>query len=336
MLFNFLLRIKKSGYKFVFWEIYWTVRYLTLVKSFNFFKILIQDKIDKPSVVSGFPIKLTVDPSANCVLRCPLCPTGQADKGRKRGEMQYLNFEKLINEVGRYLFEIDLFNWGEPFLNKDIFKMINLCHARNIITRLSSNLNFFPEGYEKNLVESKLNHLVVSLDGTTQETYENYRAGGSIEKVLDGVKKIRKEREKQKTRSPFLTWQFIVFDHNRHEIEQAKKLVKKWGFDRIVFIENRGDMGKELFVKKNKQKKFNCSFLWSQSVVNWDGSVSPCCLYYNEKYDFGNAFKEGFKTIWNNGKYKEARELVSLRKIYKSNVICLICIKSDFLAQNEK
>ena len=327
---SFFDQIKKSGLKFIFWEFYWLFKFLTLKKLANLLKILIQDKFIEPAKVNGFPTKLTVDPSTNCILHCPLCPTGQNNKGRSRGEMKFFNFKKLIDEVGGYLLEIDLFNWGEPFLNQDIFKMISLCHERRIISRLSSNLNYFPDGYEKKLMESKLNHLVVSLDGITKETYGVYRVGGSIEKVLRTVKKIKKEKEKQNSKFPFITWQFIVFDHNKHEIPQAKKLVKKWGFGRIVFIENRGDMGKELFTNKNAKKKFNCNFLWSQSVVNWDGSVSPCCLYYDQKYDFGNAFKEGFGNVWNNEKYQLARKLMSKGKPIDKGIICWNCIKNNF------
>ncbi len=299
----------------------------------NFLKIYFQDKYTKPAEVKGFPVKLTVDPSANCVLYCPLCPTGQADKGRKRGEMDFFDFKKLIDEVGQYLFEIDLFNWGEPFLNKDIFKMIFLCYERKIITRLSSNLNYFPHGFEKKLVEGRLNHLVVSLDGTSQESYEKYRVNGSIKKVLEAVERIKKEKNRQNSKLPFITWQFIVFGHNKHEMKQAKDLVKKWGFDRIVFIENRGDMGKELFYKKNESSKKTCNFLWNQSVVNWDGSVSPCCLYYDEKYDFGNVFKDGFEAVWNNDNYQKARGIIKLEKAVDSrgkNLVCFNCLKRGF------
>lgn len=328
----FFNKIKKSGLKFLFWEAFWLLKLLTLKKLVNLLKIFFQEKFTRPAKVDGFPIKLTIDPSANCVLRCPLCPTGQTDKGRKRGEMGFPEFKKLINEVGQYLLEIDLFNWGEPFLNRDIFKIISLCYERKIITRLSSNLNYFPKGYGKKVVESKLCHLVVSLDGVTQETYGKYRVGGSIKKVLETIEMINDEKEREHSSFPFLTWQFIVFEHNKHEMERARKLVKKWGFDRIVFIENRGDMGKELF-EKDKKKNTTCNFLWNQSVVNWNGSVSPCCLYYDEKYDFGNAFKEGFSTIWNNEKYQKARKLIKSKKItdkIDNNIICASCVKNGF------
>ena len=116
-----------------------------------------------------------------------------------------------------------------------------------------------------------------------------------------------------------------------NEYAKSIELYKKWGFDRIIFQRDRGDMGKELF--KNSPKKTvgkTCNFLWHQSVVNWNGSVSPCCLYYNEKYDFGNAFEEGFSNVWNNEKYQTARKMVISKKAMDKNIICFNCLKNGF------
>lgn len=348
--------LRKTTMKFLIWELYWTAKFITPKKLINFLKITYQDHFYRTASVDGFPLKLTVDLTANCNLHCPLCPTGQGDRSRRRGNLDFKNFQLLLDEVGDYLFEIDLFNWGEPFLNKEVFKMISYARGKRIKTRISSNLNFFPIGYEKELIRSKLHHLVVSLDGITQKTYAKYRVGGSLEKVLDGVKRINQEKRKQKSKFPFITWQYLVMSHNEHEIDEAKKLVKQWGFDRIVFQRNRGDMGEELFEndkekiekhgqwipkesmetnfdlenKVRKAKPTTCNFLWNQSIVNWNGSVSPCCLYYDEKYDFGNAFKEGFSKVWNNEKYQEARKLVMERKSKDKDLICWNCIKNGF------
>ncbi|RJR24502.1 hypothetical protein C4578_02685 [Candidatus Microgenomates bacterium] len=320
---------RKATAKFIFWELYWTVRFLSLKKFLNLILIFYQDHLRRSFEVRGFPVKLTIDPTANCNLHCPLCPTGQGNKGRKKGLMKLTDFKKIIDETGDFLLEVDLFNWGEPLLNKEVFKMISYTHKKKIKARISSNLNFFPSGFEKELVKSKLHHLVVSLDGISQETYSQYRVGGSLPKVLDSVKKIALEKKRQSSPFPFITWQFIVMKHNEHEVKEAKKLVKEWGFDRIVFQRNRGDMGKELFKKAKKQLK-TCHFLWNQSVINWNGSVSPCCLYYDEKYDFGNAFNDGFAEVWNNQRYKEARRLVTEKKCNDKNLICWNCIKNGF------
>jgi radical SAM protein with 4Fe4S-binding SPASM domain len=117
----------------------------------------------------------------------------------------------------------------------------------------------------------------------------------------------------------------------------------------------RTDMGKEIFekvedsidrdkgwipespkysafdlVKKEKKKLTSCKQLWVTAVVNWDGSVLPCCAVYGERYAFGNIFKEPFTKIWNNQKYQMARKEVR-NKIEESPTICHSCKENGFL-----
>lgn len=329
---SLIARIKRATLKFLLWEGYWTFRFVSLKKASNLLQLNFEKKISRSKVLSAFPTKLTIDPTDICQLHCPLCPTGQGNPARLRGAMNFDNFRKLIDEVGQYLFEIDLFNWGEPFLNKDIFKIIEYVARNNVKTRVSSNLNYFPSGFEKELVASRLHHLVVSLDGTTQESYGQYRVGGSLVNVVAAVSRIAEEKKRQKSPFPFLTWQFIVMRHNETEIEAAKKLVKKWGFDRIVFARNRGDMGRELF-ESNRSKEYKattCYRPWQEAVVNWNGSVSPCCLFYDEHFDFGNVFTDGFKSVWNNEKYRQARGLIKSGKAEDKTLVCWQCLRNGF------
>lgn len=340
-------RIKRTTFKFLGWEIYWTLRFMSFRKAANVLIIYFEKYLTRPDISTAFPPKLTVDPTAHCQLHCPLCPTGQGNPARLRGSMTFDNFQKLLDEAGGYLLEIDLFNWGEPFLNNDIFKILAYAHQKKVKVRVSSNLNHFPEGYERELVQSKPHHLVVSLDGTTQATYEKYRVGGSIDLVRNAVSRIAEEKRRTRSPFPFITWQFIVMRHNEHEVEEAKNLVHTWGFDRLVFAKNRGDMGQELFetdrtkVEKHGEwlpqaspgktfKAVTCRRPWQESVVNWNGSVSPCCLFYDEKYDFGNAFKDGFTAVWNNKKYRAARRLIKTGQSEDKNLVCWNCIWNGF------
>ena len=86
----------------------------------NFALINLQGKL-KTSYVFGYPLSLILDPCSKCVLHCPICPTGIGDNSRSRGLMKYGDFYKLMGEIGDYLLQIDLVNWGEPLLNDRIF-----------------------------------------------------------------------------------------------------------------------------------------------------------------------------------------------------------------------
>src|SRR3989338_6272419 len=141
----------------------------------------------KKSVVNSYPCRLIIDPVNICVLKCPLCPTGKGEKGRTLGSMKLEDFKKIIDEVGDYIYEVDLYNWGESLLNKDIWKMIKYCKKKRIVVKISSNMNYWREDFAEQVVNSGLDTLIVSCDGTDQESYEKYRVGGDFEKVMHHV-----------------------------------------------------------------------------------------------------------------------------------------------------
>jgi len=110
-------------------------------KLVNLLAIEIQRKLRRKKVI-GYPYILILDPGNICNLRCPLCPTGTKEKGMNRQLLKFDLFVKIIDRLYPYVYEVALHNWGEPFLNLDIFKMIAYCKQKNIGTNLSTNLNF--------------------------------------------------------------------------------------------------------------------------------------------------------------------------------------------------
>src|SRR5512134_2551236 len=78
----------------------------------------------------SYPIKLTVEPSNLCNLRCPACFTGDGQVGRKSGAMPLPIYRKLLAEIGDYLFQIEFTNWGEPLLSKDFCTMVTEASRR--------------------------------------------------------------------------------------------------------------------------------------------------------------------------------------------------------------
>ncbi len=81
--------------------------------------------------------------------------------------------------------------------------------------------------------------------------------------------------------------------------------------------------------KEAKHKKNFCSLPWKETVINWDGSVLPCCSVHEGKHTFGNAFEEGFKAVWNGEAYIAARKEMAQRK-NKRNTVCHICKAHGF------
>ncbi len=153
------------------------LRYLTPKKSINYLKYL-QDMKNRKVVTSSYPPDITFQASAYCNTNCRLCPVGLGIKGPPKGFLSLENFKKVIDEMKDVLIKITFADWGEPFLNPDIFDMIKYAEKNKVITHALTNLHHFNnEDDLRKISASGLSFLSVSLHGITQETYELYQPG---------------------------------------------------------------------------------------------------------------------------------------------------------------
>lgn len=270
--------------------------------------------------------------------------------------MSFENFKKIVDELAPWLYEMDLNNWGEPFLNKNLIRMVEYCHRKRMRTSINTNLNVkLSENEAEDLVKSGLDVLYVSIDGVSQKTYEQYRKGGDLGTVWNNIQLVTQKKKTLGRQKPRVIWQFLVSSKNEHEMPKLEEVRKKLGVDELTIGFLRSDMGKEIFTKdrdkieslkkwlpendslsrydygkkERRLKKEYCHFLWFVSVINWNGSVSPCCANYVEKLDFGNVFDDSFKSVWNNEKYVAARKAVASRK--PKGTVCDNCLKTGFI-----
>jgi radical SAM protein with 4Fe4S-binding SPASM domain len=280
--------------------------------------------------VLGMPITLMLEPTDICNLKCPLCPTGAGLLGRKKAIMKFDDFKGIIDELGPYIIHLRLWNWGEPLINKEIYKMIEYAKKFDIFVNTSTNSFFLTEENASKLVKSGLDELIVSLDGASEETYKRYRKQGSFSKAISAMKKLVLEKRRLRSKTPIIKMQFIVMRHNEHEVEKAINLARSIGVDEI-FFKTVGMMDTSVYepieqylplnpkfrrynLKEGKAKARQvtnfCEYLWDETTINVDGSVVPCCRDSHNSYVFGNIFREKFRDIWNNEKYVSFRKQV--------------------------
>jgi len=299
-----------------------------------------------------YPSKISIESGNLCNLRCPLCPTGQQDKSAKKGFISFDIFKKVVDEIGLHLTLIRLYNWGEPMLNKDLLRMVNYAKERGIDIKISTNLSVeMKDDQIAALLKAGLGKIYISCNGASSESYLKYHVGGDFNLVMDNMKRLVQKKTEIPGCHTKLVWLFHVFKHNEHEIAAAKELAKKIGI-KIKISKMRPDMGKEVFettqralerdwawipdnpaytVASTKQKKrIGCMLPWTETMINWDGSVLPCCAVYSEKYAFGNILENSFEQIWNNEMYIAARkEILGIKN--DRQTICHICKRSGYL-----
>lgn len=263
------------------------------------------------------PYKVTIDPGNFCNLRCPGCHTGiKHPEMIQPGFMKYDDFKMVFGQVQPYAISVALYNWGEPFLNKSIFDMIEHCTSKGVGTTLHSNFNVFSEEMARKAVESGLTHIYMSIDGASQEAYAKYRVRGNLDQVMENLRVLLETRKKYKSKFPIVTWKFLEFTHNAHEKEEARRRARELGVDafeafvgrpKLTDIYDEAEMYRASGFKNPKKEK--CPSLWSSIYINSDGSVLPCSLAYRESEVYGNLLREELRDVWNNEKYVESRKI---------------------------
>src|SRR4030095_11772150 len=136
----------------------------------------------------GYPISISFEPTTSCNLRCPECPSGLRSFTRPTGMLTKTFFEQTIDEIHKDLFYLVFYFQGEPYLNPDFLNMVEYASSKRIYTATSTNAHYLNTEKARQTVESGLDRLIISIDGTTQEVYQQYRVGGKLDKVIDGAK----------------------------------------------------------------------------------------------------------------------------------------------------
>jgi radical SAM protein with 4Fe4S-binding SPASM domain len=286
-------------------------------------------KLAGKPIVFGFPVSLSIEPTTSCNLRCPECPSGLRSFTRETGMLEEKLFKKVIDEVHDRIYYLLFYFQGEPFLNPGFLEMVRYSASKKIYTATSTNGHFLDDETARETVESGLDRLIISIDGTTQETYEKYRIGGRLDKVIEGAQNIIAWKKKLKSSTPQVVFQFLVVKPNQHQIADAKKLAKQTGVDRIVFktaqiydykngsnlIPTITEYSRYRIKKDNtyeiKNELLNhCWRLWHSAVITWDGQLLPCCFDKDANYKMGNLRKEDFKPVWKGNDYMNFRKSV--------------------------
>lgn len=283
----------------------------------------------------GLPMSISFEPTTSCNLRCPECPSGLRAFTRPTGMLEQSFFRQTIDEVYKDILYLIFYFQGEPFLNKNFLDMVQYASAKGIYTATSTNAHYLNDDVAKRTVESGLDRLIISIDGTTQEVYEQYRRGGKLHKVIEGAKNIVKWKRELKSKTPFVFFQFLVVRPNEHQVDEIKRIAKEVGVDEVRYktaqvYDYENDPNQLIpinekysrytkdkignYISKNKFAN-HCWKLWQANVITWDGLVVPCCFDKDATHQLGDLKNQSFREIWHNGRYKKfRRELMTSRK----------------------
>lgn len=303
-------------------------------------------RVTRRPIIKGMPISISIEPTTSCNLRCPECPSGLRSFTRPTGMLDPKLYAKIIDELAPTLTYLTFYFQGEPYLNPAFLDMVAYASSRGIYTATSTNAHYLNEEMAMRTVRSGLDRLIISIDGTTQEAYESYRVGGSLEKVLAGARNVVAIKKQLKSRTPHVIFQFLVVGPNEHQIPELYNLAKETEVDQVVLktaqIYNHKE-GSHLIPQADRYSRYqrksdgtwaiknqlsdHCWKMWHSCVVTWNGAVVPCCFDKDAHFVFGDLRDSRFSDVWQSEAYNRFR--MSLLRSRKDIEMCRNCTEGS-------
>ncbi|MBL0026255.1 MAG: SPASM domain-containing protein [Saprospiraceae bacterium] len=326
-------------------DIYIFLKKLTFRKAINALKLYTSfyiTKLFKKPVQWGVPMTISIEPTTACNLRCPECPSGLRSFSRETGNLKEDFFRKTIGDMHRELIYLIFYFQGEPYINPKFLEMVKYASGKGIYTITSTNGHFLDDDNARKTIESGLSRMIISVDGTTQEVYENYRKGGDLNTVLQGARNIVKWKKHLNSRTPHLIFQFLVVKPNEHQIPEIFKLAQEIGIDEVKLKTAQiydYKYGHELIPTLSTYSRYilnsdgtyrlknrllnHCWKLWHACVITWDGMIVPCCFDKDALHNLGDLKNNSFRAIWQGKDYYNFR--TSLLQGRNNIEICTNC-----------
>lgn len=298
-----------------------------------------------PLVRNARPRSVVIEATSHCQLRCPSCPTAQraTDKALGRGYLSPAMLTRILDS-GRNLRQIELSNWGEAFLNPKLLEILRIANERGVDVTISNgtNLNNAKDEVLEALVKYGVKDITCSIDGASQATYEQYRRGGNFDNVIANIRKINQFKAKHQSALPQLRWQFVLFGHNEHEIDEARRMAAElnmsinfklsWDPDFSPVVDQQ--LARRFAGAASRQESTDdhdirphskaCMQLWRRPAINWDGKVIGCAVNYWG--NFGDVGADGgFAAAVNSDRMSYARRMLMGRAAPRDDVPCSTC-----------
>ncbi len=326
-------------------DLYQILKVLSLRKSWNLVLLKVSywwSKFFKRSVLLGSPFSLSIEPTTACNLACPECPSGLKQFSRPTGKLDLELHRQMLAQVKKSVFYINYYFQGEPFLHPQFLDLIREAKLAKMYTATSTNAHFIDKAKAIEIIDSGLDRLIISVDGITQATYEQYRVNGSLSKVLEASAFLVQAKKERRSATPFLIFQFLAVKPNEAEIPAVFTLAKEIGIDEVrIKTAQLYDFknGNSLMPEQEEYARYakqsdgtyklkgrqgnHCWRMWSGSVLTWDGKVVPCCFDKDASHVLGNMKEHSFDQIWKSKAYKQFR--FSILKNRQEIDICKNC-----------
>ena len=275
------------------------------------------------------PAKVRIDASTLCNLKCKSCQyhTPGPDIILGKGYLKHGDFAQFV-ETHPYVSSVELANKGEIFLNPELPNIIRCAydHGVTLTANSGTNFNYVSDEALEALVVYQFSSLTIAFDCSSPQTYSKYRHNGDFEYVIENVRRLNRMKAKHQSAKPELIYQFILMEHNEHEVSAAKafaqeldmkisfKLTWEAGYtpanpERLKQETGLSELSREAFFERHRYPytAYICTQMWQMPAINYDGRIFGCCINTRHAYE-GNAFTDGLERVLHTPSYLNAKK----------------------------
>ena len=261
---------------------------------------------------------IDVELTSFCNIKCPGCL--RQVKNTKVNNIlnkDVIQFDQLKKWITKKEFpKLNLINFcgsiDEPTLHPEFLTIID--HFSNICNiNISTNGSTKTKKFWKTIGEYGVSAFF-GIDGVDQKSLEKYRIGSNFKKVQENFREFIKA-------GGHATWQFIVFEHNQHLLDEAKKISKDEGFKHFRTIYSHREGSNEKKVHREEENEIVCKYANQKRIfINHTGALLPCCFFNSEflqtyagnqaKTMFDHAYEKNGGVLFNSLKYISPSEVI--------------------------
>src|SRR6266568_333939 len=238
-----------------------------------------------------------VDTLDACHLKCPTCIRGVRGMQNSPRKMSLDTFAAVVARLREQGFpRIALFNWTEPFLNRNIEDYVAIAKKSRFWVSLSSTLSIPHIDNLEETLAAGLDLLTVSLSGIDQEIYQINHVGGNLKYVMNNLALVR-DIIARRALSTRVDLRLLKFDYNAHQEPRIRDYAASMGFH-FEPLDGVGHPKSNWLSEYNNERYLReaeaaagkpspedegkaCELMFNQIAIDCVGDVYICCAMPN-------------------------------------------------------
>jgi MoaA/NifB/PqqE/SkfB family radical SAM enzyme len=283
------------------------------------------------------PNTLCIELTNHCNAKCIFCPQPNQMK-RAKGIMTDELFEIILENIKKYnISRVMLGGIGEPFLDKKIIDRISKLKHLSVHVAVTTNGSLLDNFSPEKIVRSGLDEISISIDAIDDIYLRQIKPGikKSLNEIERAIGEICKYKKKVNSKTPLLLsrYQILEKSNNMTDKKKEEEIIRereKVICDKVELRKQHDWIGEMENLKPTENspstEKRICNYLCRTMGVNWDGTVSFCCMDYDNKIVLGNLFESNIVEVFNSVKINKARKML-LKGTISKHPLCSGCYK---------